>query len=224
MCDCHHSIITNISEAKNNETCLYVYTQEEHEIGCLITNILDYYGQLAVCGCGLFFNTITILLFLNKKLSAVLFNRLLLCLSIVDNIYLIITILEIWLSSSQNQTFDHQRAFYFVVVPIRRITMCCTIYMTVILTWERYNSTARPQVNPPETVQASWIQVLKFVGPGVIGCTLFKIPTFFEFDIEVTNGTFNKDSILVSGPWIHASSENTYNISVSYTHLRAHET
>ena len=214
-CNCEQTSITNGSETNNNDTCLYELTQEEHEMCCIVKNLLNHSAQLLVCAVGIFFNTLTILLFFSKKLYGVLFNRLLLCLSSIDNIYLIISIVEIWLVSIQSKTFYHQYAFYFVVVPARRVAMCCTIYMIVMLAVERYQSTVRQRLNTQRAAQVSWTQVLKYVGPVVIFCTLFKTPTFLEFDVEITNGTFNNHSIVVDGPWHHTSNETA---PVSYTH------
>ena len=211
-CDCEQINITNSSESNNNDTCLYELTQEQHQMCCMLKHILNHSAQLMVCIGGLFFNTMAILMFFNKKLYGLLFNRLLLCLSSIDNIYLIITIVEIWLVSIQSKTFYHQYAFYFVVVPARRVAMCCTIYMIVMLAFERYQSTVSQRLNTQRTAQASWTQVLKYVGPVVIFSTLFKAPTFFEFDVEITNGTFNSHSIVVDGPWLHTANEHGQNI------------
>ena len=149
----------NISEDHSNETCWYDITKEEQAHINTLRKILNDYGQLVVCVGGLFFNIITILLFQNKKLLDIFFNRLLLCLCIIDCIYLIITILYIWLSSSESQTFSHKYAFYFIVLPARGIAMCCTIYMMVILSLERYRSIT--SMNPRGTAQLSCARVLK---------------------------------------------------------------
>ena len=213
----------NVSENNITETCYYEITEEELAHVNTLSNILNDYGQLVVCVGGLFFNIITILLFQNKKLLDIFFNRLLLCLCIIDSIYLIITIMYIWLSSSESQTFSHKYAFYFIVLPARGIAMCCTIYMMVILSLERYRSIT--SMNPRATSQVSWARVLKYVGPVVLFCTLFKFPGFLEFDLESTNGTFNNSPFVVGGPWVHASSENAYNVSTRMvvTNMRIHE-
>ena len=132
MLDCSEG---NISIS--NVTCLYDVPQEQEIIYCIIQQFLGVYGLLVVCGIGLFFNSITILLFFDKTLSCVLFNRLLLCLAIMDNIYLLVTTLEVW---TFDKDFYHDYTFFFIIYPARNISMCCTIYMTVILALERYNA------------------------------------------------------------------------------------
>ena len=96
MCDGGPTNISNetLSDYDSNQTCLYELTEEQNEVLCWLKTVLDFYGQLIVCLAGLFFNSVTILLFFNKELSNVFFNRLLLCLSIIDNLYLIIALLE----------------------------------------------------------------------------------------------------------------------------------
>ena len=223
MCDCDQKQISNIRETNISQACFYVFTEEERDTCCTLKGSIEDYGQLVVCVFGLLFNTITMLLFINKNLSCVFFNRLLLCLSIVGNVYLIITILDIWLS--QNPSFYHQYTLYFVVTPARDITMCCTIYMTVILALERYSSTVRPQINPNRASQVSWRKVLKFVAPVVLFSTLFKLPSFFEFEIENTSESFDKTKILVEGPWYHNYSKDVYNTStrIVVTNMRVDE-
>lgn len=215
MCDCTQTSNTSDRENNTTKTCNFALTQEEKDTCCTLKTCLEDYGQLIVCVCGLFFNTVTTLLFLNKKLSGVFFNRLLLCLSVIDNIYLVFTVLEICLSSTDSQTYLREYALFFVVYPARDITMCCTIYMTVILALERYTSTTRPQINPLATTQVSWTKVLKFVGPVVLFSTIFKFPSFLEFEVESTQSIFVNKSIVVRGPWTwsHSSTDNTYNIS-----------
>lgn len=228
MSDSNRTNVTSIREDNINETCLYEFTEEQWTNIAILENALKDYGQLMVCVCGLFFNSITILLLFNKKLSGIFFNRLLLSHCIIASMYLIITLLEIWLCSSQSQEFFYrQYAFYFFVVPARGIIMCCTIYMTVILSLERYTSIVRPQ--PQGTGQVSWTQVLKFVAPVVLLCTLFKFPSFFELDTETTEGRFNNatNPLMVKGPWPRTSSENnthnTSTISIVVTEMRIAE-
>ena len=165
MCYCGETEIKNI-------TCLYNFTEEEENICCTLTNFLSFYGQLIVCFSGLFLNTITILLFFDKKLASVFFNRLLLCLAIIDNLYLTSTLLEVYIFSKSNLSFHHHYAFYFIVYPARGITMCCTIYMTVVLALERYTSIVSPHTNPRVV---SWTRVARFVGPVVLFLSLIHI-------------------------------------------------
>ena len=209
MCKCSET-----NNTISNVTCLYALAQEQEEICCILSHLLNAYAQLIVCGVGLFFNSITVLLFFDETLSSVFFNRLLLCLAITDNIYLVATILELWIFSHQNLHFYHACAFYFVIYPARNITMCCTIYMTVMLALERYNAIVKSQTNPQMIRNVSWTRVLKFTLPVILFCTLFKIPNFLEFGVEKGR---DDDQQLLSNTSIvlaeHTSTENTYNIT-----------
>ena len=212
MCDCSGNIISI-----NDEICLYELTAGQEETCCSIKNSLDVYGRQILCWGGLFFNSITILLFFNKGLSGVFFNRLLLCLAIFDNMYLIISIMDAWISSQENPNFYHDYAYFFIIYPAKNITMCCTIYMTLLLAFERYNSTTNPHVKK----EVSWIGVLKFVLPVVVFSILFKMPTFFDFDVASikVGGDNNKQSFPNTGYVIaeHISIEKTYNITTRIT-------
>ena len=184
--------VTFVQDVHTNQTCLYNLTPQQEKTLFMVSTYLEVYGQLIVCVGGLFLNSLAVLIFVNKKkLLSVFFNRLLLCLMIMDNLYLSITILGAWLIANERLHYDYTLSctFFYFVCPIKGIIMCCTIYMTVILALERYNAITRPQIpqarNLQVTEQVTWSRVLKFVGPIVLICILFKSPLFWEFNIEV---------------------------------------
>ena len=184
--------VTIVQDVNTNKTCLYDLTPEQEKANCLISTYLEVYGQLIVCVSGLFFNSLTVLIFFNqKKLLSVFFNRLLLCLVIMDNVYLSITILDVWLLTNEHLYHDYALFYpmFCFVYPIKSIIACCTTYMIVMLALEKYNAISKPQnrrvQNLSVTEEETWLRVLKFVGTIVLICTLFKSPGFWEFNIEV---------------------------------------
>ena len=195
MCDCDenttsggfklHQVenITITDSEDYNETCAYNFTVAQEETCCKLTKYLEVEGRFVICMVGLLFNSIAILLFFDNKLSSELFNRLLLCLMVTDNFYLLIGIAEAWINDISKPSFDQLFLYLFVVYPIRGITMCCIIYLTVILALQRYKCVTRPlkhQRRCTNTSTVSWIQVLKFAGPVFLFSVLFKLPEFFE--------------------------------------------
>ena len=157
MCECNELYDSNVisSYGNNNLECAYHLTEDQDYICCKVTEILDNQGKLIVCCCGLILNSITIFLFFNKELARVFFNRLLLCLAVIDNLYLTIRMFEPWQTSS----FYHCFVFHFVLYPFGSIVMCCTIYMTILLSLERYNDIVKPlnsQVRNNQQSDASW--------------------------------------------------------------------
>ena len=173
------------------------------------------------------FNSLTVLLLVTeKKLLSVFFNKLLLCLVIIDNVYLSITILDVWIISTE-RLYENYALFYslfFIVYPTRSIIMCCTIYMTAILSFERYSAIATPlRHRTQSTEEVTWLRVLKFVGPMVLICTLFNIPKLFEYSVETIEAkdTINKSpsrSSVVLAKEYH----NTHNITTNLilSHMR----
>ena len=209
MCECkevYNDVTENICEEvktyDDNGTCKYDLTQRQEEFCCKLTNYTEVYGRCIVCMCGLVFNAMAVFLFSNKKLSNVFFNRLLLCLVIVDSVYIILGIAEIWIITTPN--FNALFAFFFIVKPVRDSTMCCAIYMTVLLAFERYRAVGKLSFNRiHNSTTVSWLKVIKLVGPVILFSILFKLPSFGEITIETikerndSNNT-NSSSIVLS--------------------------
>ena len=99
---------------------------------------LDEEGRLIICIGGLIFNTIAIVILLDKRLANQLFNRLLLCLVVAGNVHLLLGLAETWIIEDPGL---NNLYFYFIVIyPFRGITMICIIYMTAMLSLQRYKS------------------------------------------------------------------------------------
>ena len=79
MCDCNPNVEYNYTHIED-ETCAYTVSPTQEEVCCKLTETLEVEGRLIVCIFGLIFNTLSILLLLDKNLSGELFHRLLLCL------------------------------------------------------------------------------------------------------------------------------------------------
>ena len=131
--------------------------------------------------------------------------------------------IEIWINNISQElrypNFDHMYIYFFVLYPARGITMCCIIYMTVMLAFQRYNAIAKPLcnhiTNPPFN-NTSWLRVFKFVGPVILFSIIFKLPEFFEVTTEtipfhdISNNT-NLSSPVLSDEKI----DEKYNTSTS---------
>ena len=170
MCDCDRNItdVTVNETIKEKETCSYVMSHEEEDICCALTEQLGI-GKFVICITGLIFNTIAILLLVDKKLYNDLFNRLLLCLIMTDNVYLVIGLVETWLGDIGQPTYNQLYFYFFIIYPARGMTLCCIIYLTVMLALQRYKAVTRPIQNQTRNVNlitgVLWSQVMKFVGP-----------------------------------------------------------
>ena len=230
MCDC----VTNFTiEEREQEIklCSHSMSQEEEETCCSFTNHLEEEGRLIICIGGLIFNTFTIVLLFDKSLSNQLFNRLLLCLVIAGNVHLLLGLAEFGIIQDP-ESFDNMYFYFIAIYPLRDISMLCIIFMTVVLSLQRYNSVINPQANTRNNStlanQNSWKEVLTYTGPVMVLALLFKLPLFFEVSIK-NNITIKNDETLddyatQSTNDNHATqnANNTQNIDCSYPCLVRH--
>ena len=85
-------------------------------------------GSTCVSTTGILLNTIAVYILCNKKMRSSLFNRLLVCLVIVDNIFLLYGVLDAiglrLLASSLQSGIYNPFVFVYLVYPTRNIVMC----------------------------------------------------------------------------------------------------
>ena len=136
------------------------------------------------CGCvGLLLNSITIHVFSSPALRKNFFNRLLICLAIFDSLYITCEISEVF--RHRYSTFLQQSIFVNFVYPIRNIFMLSSIYMTVVLAFERYQAITDPVQYRIRGVRTSMNQqLLTHLLPGVIFAAFYYIPRFFELYVK----------------------------------------
>ena len=83
-------------------------------------------------------NCIAIPILGSKEMSS-MFNRLLTCLAIFDNIFIVCSVFDTirkhWI---QNQAFEY--IFGYFLYQFHNMIVCCCTYITVVLALERYHS------------------------------------------------------------------------------------
>ena len=72
-----------------------------------------------------------------------------------------------------------------VIYPLNNMTFCCSIYLTVMLAWERYLAVCHPNhYRTVNTVQAGYSRiVLIHVLPVILFSVVFNIPKFLETEL-----------------------------------------
>ena len=143
-------------------------------------------------GCiGVFLNLITIHVFSSSALRKNFFNRLLICLAVFDTLYISCEISEVF--RHRHNTFLQQSIFVNFVYPIRNIFMFSSVYMTVVLAFERYQAITNPmEVRIRGIISSMNQELLTHVLPGVIFAIIYYIPRFFELDVEEIKRNCNK--------------------------------
>ena len=129
---------------------------------------------------------------LRSELASFLFNWLLLCLAVFDNLHLLNGILEAFRKYFQHsQLLDY--FFVYFLHYLRGVIMCCSEYMVIVLALERYHALSNKEEYHParlpnrnklkEYFLNHWRSLIKYVCPLIILSLLFHIPRLFESKI-----------------------------------------
>ena len=100
--------------------------------------------QVIICVVGLVANCLSIPVLKTKELYASTFNRLLIVLALTDNFYLTFALLESVRTDLDFCTDTHTIVFVHALYPLHNIILCLSIYLTVILSMERYRAVSKP--------------------------------------------------------------------------------
>ena len=143
--------------------------------------------ESAICATGLVANGVAIGVLCSKKMSSI-FNRLLVCLTVCDSLFILCCVLEA-VRKFFASTDAHQVVFVHFLYQLQNVALTCSIYMTLMLSVERYLAVSRP-IEYHIMVNASganpWRRVLAYVAPTVLLGALFNLPKFFELEaVEV---------------------------------------
>ena len=70
MCECNGGAFSDHDIFAEDDTCdeFVSVTADEEEFCCNLTRVLEVEGRLAICIIGMIFNTIAVILLLDKKL------------------------------------------------------------------------------------------------------------------------------------------------------------
>ena len=175
------------STAKENFTCgKWNLTSEEHYFQSMHGYWVQSVASIIVSILGSIVNVITIIILSNIELKRLFFNKLLICLTVFDIFFLVNSIYESFrLNITGTNYCSFQGHVLLLLYPLRKIVMCCSIYMTLVLTFERYLAVAKPIAHRNRSIGSSESKrVLKYVSPVILFSILYCLPTFFCFTIE----------------------------------------
>ena len=112
-----------------------------------------------------------------------MFNRLLTCLAVMDNVFLVISISEAFRKYFNPESQIHELMFGYVIYQFHNIAMCCSVFFTMVLAFERFRAVVKPveYYNAVNSNSRPWCTVVLFyVTPVVVVSILFNAPKFFE--------------------------------------------
>ena len=162
-------------------------TEEEWRI----QNIHSWWVQglaIIVCGSvGILVSFIAILVLSDKKLSEIFFNKLIIAMTFFDLVYLILSMCDSIRFNFININYCAFPGYvaFLVIYPIRKILMCCSTYMTVVIAYERFSAVTNP-INHRNSLQFSSLSIkaLKYVSIVGLISVFYGIPWFFAFQIK----------------------------------------
>ena len=138
-----------------------------------------------ICGLfGIIINVIMIIVMLNKEFRKIFFNNLIICLTISDLIFLILSVYESFRMHILNMNYCSFHGYIqLIVYPFRKITMCFSIYVTIILSFERYRAITNPFRHQNRHIGRDWLKrYCKYISPAIIMSFIFYGgPAFFAF-------------------------------------------
>ena len=237
MCECNRGAFSDHDIFSEDETCddFVSVTAEEEKFCCNLTNILEIDGRIAICITGIIFNTIAVILLLDKKLCKEIFNRLVICLIMMDNVYLLLGLLTVWINKMDQPSFElwefEVLCFYFYAIrPFRGIVMCSIIYMTILLAFQRYIYVTRPldaRIRNDQHFGATWMQVFYYIGPVLLFSFVYHLPMFFEVTIETCSESdekCNDDTTIVLSEKVERNDVNNVVTRLSISKFRSNDT
>ena len=212
---------SNVSKSHNLTCGIWNWSEEE-------LNFEEIHGWWVhgiasmICGFfGIMINIIMIVVMLSKEFQKIFFNKLIICLTISDLLFLILSVYESFRLYILNMSYCSLQGYVqLLVYPLRKITMCFSIYMTIILSFERYLAITNPFRHQNRNIGRRWIgRYFKYISPALfVSVIVYGIPAFFAFKMYeyqgnsfVTKSDADSETYLVQeesdiyhclGPWL----------------------
>ena len=148
-------------------------------------------ASIVLATFGLLFNTISVYILCDRRLTSSFFNTMLACLAVVDNSFLFIRIcvtmvMQFMELSPTPSEGIHLSVFIYLLHPAQSFFMTCSIYITIELAWERYTSISNPHLHHLRQMQSKGFRTFLYIMPVVMLSTIFNIPKLFERQVVET--------------------------------------
>lgn len=178
--------VNKMKSANESFTCgSWNITEEEAAFadlfGWIIQGILS-----SIIGCvGVFLSLLVAIVHLKSNLNPLIFNKLLILLSVFDGLFLLCSVYEsIRLYASVNDYCGLEDHFLIVLYPLRKIAMCGSIYTTLTATIERHSAIKRPFQNESSLAGTRCsVKLCIYAIPTILISVLICVPLFFALKI-----------------------------------------
>ena len=158
-------------------------------------HILLGYGVLILASIGIPANMIVVAAITrNAELSKHFFNWLLAAVAVIDSLFLGCGFFEaIRLFFHESPTMD--LIHVAVIYPIRSMFMLASIYMIVLLSYERFKAVTTPLYEGDVTKMLHpWLHFMRYTMPVILGAILYYLPKFWEQELKYSNIHGSKNS------------------------------
>ena len=180
--------------ANNNTTCAISEAQVKfYEI---YSWWLGGIGSMCIASSGILLNTIAIYILCNERMRSSFFNRLLVCLAIVDSLFLANAMFySLAMNLIEFPSSDHLFIFVNFVYPARNILMCSSIYLTVGLACERYTSATNPYLQRTRQNTNTCYRLLLYIIPVFTFAIMYNIPKFLDLNLKEDTSNCSMNSV-----------------------------
>ena len=187
---------------------------------------LDIVAYIIIGIIGLTLNILAVRILLSPIMWNNFFNRLIMCLSAYDSLFILCGLLDIlrkWL-----KTPVQQYLFAKFLYPFRSMAMCCSIYTTIVLTLERYQAITSPiEYRNRSASHSLGKRLFTYIVPVMLFSFLYYFPKFFDLYLEeVSDCGYKNESLFLNNSSINIVQINTTDcvseLRIYPTNLRIH--
>ena len=134
------NIAFNFTENTNFSCGKWNWTEYEANIQAVHGWWIHGVASIIIGLFGIIVNMIMIFVLSTKNFWKIFFNKLIVCLTFSDSVFLAMSVYESLRLHIINMNYcSYQGYVQLIVYPMRKISMCFSIYMTIILSCERYS-------------------------------------------------------------------------------------
>ena len=138
---------------------------------------------------GVIFNLLMIVVLSSQDFRKIFFNKLIISLTISDIIFLGCCGYESLRRHFLDELFWANCSvpgyIQLILYPLRKITLCFSIYLAVVLSFERYLAVTTPIITRNRFIESSWSRrFLKYMSIVFLVTIVFGTPLFFAFKME----------------------------------------
>ena len=160
---------------------------------------VDGYGVTGLGAFGIVANIVGIFDLLQKKNRQIFFNLLLSSQLVFDTLLLATFLIRSFFTYFVGIPNEQFFMYYLILCPLRRFSICSSMFMTVTLTFSRANAVEKPLQNRNSIYsQSERIKRLcKHVFPSFVASIILTIPWYWEFEVQYNFKTSSGTPILL---------------------------